>query len=484
MRLQETMRTILALCLCLILLIYVSARSPALATGSVEFATFLGGSAGERCYDIAVDSAGNIYLTGVTSSSDFVRPSYGVGDIFVAKLDPSGVPIYIRQFGGSRSDEGRSIVVDVEGNAYVAGYTESTYDFAVMDEILNVSDSLDIVVLKLDRTGELIYSTIIGGNGIDKPGSIAIGENNSVYVSGITHSSTFPMVSPYLSDAGGAFPHGFVLKLDSSGTSLNYSTYIGNIAPSYLPPVVVDDEGCAIVTRYMNDSSHILRFNRTGNGVTQLNTLQNRIDSYVLRNSQLVSVGDSVIVTLSMTGVVSLSYDMVPYSTLVSVDSDAEGSIYATGYTTDADFPMLHELYTPHGGLISDIFILKLSSTGELQYSTAYRSPNRHGEETPTTIAVDDQGTVHVSGWTTDEEFPVMNPYDPTFNGTSDCFVLKMTDLTPELPTTTPTTSSNTTTTTSAITIPPPLDTQTLSLIAVIGTAVVVVVAVIALKKR
>ncbi|MFW9889646.1 MAG: SBBP repeat-containing protein [Candidatus Thorarchaeota archaeon] len=459
-----------------LILLASSMHTQALPAEPVVFATFLGGSGGESAHDIAVDSSGYTYITGKTTSSDLVGPSYGSSDIFVAKIDPSGVPVYIKQFGGSQYDEGRAIVVDNEGNAYVAGYTESTGDFAVMYDTYAGPDSRNIVVLKISETGELTYSAIIGGNELDKPGSIAVDEDGSVFITGTTDSFTFPMISPYLSEHGNVFPHGFVFKLNPSGSSLNYSTYIGNIAPDYYPPIALD-EGHAIVTRFMDGSSHILRFNRTGNGATEIKSIQDRIDAYVLRNDQLVSISESGLRTLSMAGLVYLTYNIVTLSALVAVDADSEGNVYATGYTTNQDFPMLHELYTPHGGVASDIFILKISPTAGLQYSTAYRGPDRHGEEKPTGLAVTEDGVVHITGYTTDKEFPLVNPYDSTLNG-SDCVVIKMNDLTP-----TPT--ANTTPTTAPVfTTPQPLDMQTLLLVAAVGGTIVVLVSVIAVKRR
>ncbi|MFW9887724.1 MAG: SBBP repeat-containing protein [Candidatus Thorarchaeota archaeon] len=469
----------LAILLCALMSFSLISQVYAILIEPIEFATFLGGSGGESAYDIAVDSTGHIYITGKTTSSDFVRPSYGSSDIFVAKLSPWGVPVYIKQFGGSQFDEGRAIAVDNDGNAYIAGYTESTGDFAVMYDTYAGPDSRNIVALKLNGAGELVYSAIVGGNEFDKPGSIAVDEDGSVYIAGSTDSLTFPMVSPYLSEHGNVFPHGFVFKLEPSGSSLNYSTYIGNIASDYYPPIVLDEDH-AIVTRFMDGSSHILRFNRTGNGATEIKSLQDRIDAYVLKNNQLVSMSESGLRTLSMAGVVSLSYDIVTSSTLIAVDADSEGNVYATGYTTNQDFPMLHELYTPHGGVISDIFLLKISPTAGLQYSTAYRGPDRHGEEKPTSLAVTEEGVVHITGFTTDEQFPLVNPYDSTLNG-SDCVVIKMNDLIPEMPSLT---TDTTPTTTPVFTTPFPLDVQTLLLVAGVGGTIVVIVSVIAVKRR
>jgi hypothetical protein len=200
------------------------------------YSTYLGGTDSDGASGIAIDSAGEAYITGVTSSRNFptvnaVRPAHGGGffDAFVAKLNASGSQfIYSTYLGGTGEDRGLRIAADGAGNAYVVGDTDSA-DFPVINPIQAANGGgSDAFVTKLSPTGSsIVYSTYLGGSGLDGATGIAVDSSGFVYVTGFTGSSDFPVSSPVQQASGGGAFDAFVLVLDPPGLSTILSSYLG-----------------------------------------------------------------------------------------------------------------------------------------------------------------------------------------------------------------------------------------------------------------
>jgi hypothetical protein len=186
-----------------------------------------------RAFAVAVDSAGDAYVTGWTGSSAFptVAPMQstlaGAKDAFAAKLNPAGnALIYSTYLGGSNTDSGNAIAVDAAGNAYIAGGTYSP-NFPVISVYQNgIRGQQNAFVTKLSPSGSLIYSTYLGGNGSDSAAGIAVDAAGNAYITGGTTSTTFPTASP-LQGLSGGNQDAFITKLGPSGNALIYSTYLG-----------------------------------------------------------------------------------------------------------------------------------------------------------------------------------------------------------------------------------------------------------------
>lgn len=216
----------------------------------LSYSTYLGGSGGESANAIAVDSAGNSYITGVTFSRDFptvnpVQPDLNLGcclDVFVTKLNASGSAlIYSTFLGGSRSERGNGVAVDPSGNACIVGTTDST-DFPVANAFqpAHTGFGSDAFVVKLNNSGSvLLYSTYLGGNQTEEGRAIAADIAGNAYITGFTASQNFPKSNPLQPVAG----PGFVTKFNSTGTSLVYSTYFGVAGRS----IAIDSLGNAYV---------------------------------------------------------------------------------------------------------------------------------------------------------------------------------------------------------------------------------------------
>jgi hypothetical protein len=202
----------------------------------LAYATYLGGSGFEDTgTDVAVDGAGNAYVTGYTDSPDFPtagppsQPDFGGGyyDAFVAKLSPTSAVVYCTYLGGSGDDSGYGIAVDAAGNAYVTGDTHST-DFPTAGTPSQPDNGgrADAFVVKLDGSSSLVYSTYLGGSEWDFGHAIAVGSTGEAYVTGRTSSADFPTAGTPSQPTPGGYGDAFVARLGPA-SALVYSTYLG-----------------------------------------------------------------------------------------------------------------------------------------------------------------------------------------------------------------------------------------------------------------
>lgn len=219
---------------------------------SLIYSTYLGGNDTDWGWGIAIDSRGAAFITGDTQSRDFPTRSpyqlYGEnGDAFVTKLSASGnAPIYSTFLGGSSTEWGYDIAVDSSGAAYATGVTLSP-DFPTQDPLQQYQGYEDIYVTKLSVSGNsLIYSTFLGGSGSDWGWGISVDKSGAAYVTGSTQSQDFPTQDPYQSYQGGY--DAFITKFSAFGNSLVYSTYLGGSSDEGGQCVWLDDFGAAYIT--------------------------------------------------------------------------------------------------------------------------------------------------------------------------------------------------------------------------------------------
>jgi uncharacterized repeat protein (TIGR01451 family) len=228
--------------------------------GTLVYSTLLGGGGDDSADDIALDVNRNTYLTGATGSADLATRSaaqanlsQGVsGDAFIAKLDPIGANlVYFTYLGGDENDEGHGIDLDPDGNAYVAGETESD-NFPVVDAFQpqRSGDNLGLVasdafVTKVNADGTaFLYSTYLGGQDIDRGLAVAVDAAGHAYVTGETTSVSdlqepFPVFHALQSESGGA--DAFLTKFAPTGDTLVYSTYLGGTRPDIGHDIAVDE---------------------------------------------------------------------------------------------------------------------------------------------------------------------------------------------------------------------------------------------------
>lgn len=303
---------------------------------AILYSTYLGGSNYETGSGIAVDPAGNAYVTGSSGSVDFPTTANafkkrlrGSTDVFVTKLNPAGNGLAYSTYLGGRGDAEFSagIALDSAGNAYVTGATMSV-DFPVTSGAAQEQHhgNSDVFVTKLNAEGSgLVYSTFLGGSLSDGAANIAVDSVGNAYVAGITMSSDFPTRKAYQPALIGT-RNVFVTKLNQAGTSLVYSTYLGG-GSEEVTGLAVDLAGSAYVVGYT--SSNIFP---TTPGALQ---------------RALSGPSDVFLTKLSVRG------SELAYSTYLggsdfdrsgSVALDAAGNIYVTGGTSSFDFPLASPL--------------------------------------------------------------------------------------------------------------------------------------------
>jgi hypothetical protein len=323
------------------------------------YSTYLGGSYMDGGNSIAIDGSGNAYITGWTNSSDFVTTSgafqttyAGGGDFFVTKLNSSGTSlIYSTYIGGSSYDEGFGIAIDSIGNAYITGRTTST-DYDITSGAFQTTyggGTYDVFVTKLNSTATgLIYSTYIGGSSYDEGYSIAIDGSGNAYIAGSTESNDFDVTSGAFQTTkdGGTYDSDiFVTKLNSTGTTLVYSTYIGGNNGDYAYAISLDNFGNA----YITGNTWSTDFDITPDAYQTSNEGQH--DVFV---TKLNNTGTGLIHSTFIGGSGS------DYGRGIAIDGS--GSAYITGHTySSSNYDTTSGAFqTTFGGKPVDVFVSKL----------------------------------------------------------------------------------------------------------------------------
>jgi len=226
------------------------------------YSTYLGGSNDDLGYGIAVDAAGSAYVTGNTQSTNFptVNPlqatNGGYYDAFVTKFSAAGSSLlYSTYLGGSDLDQSLGIAVDAAGQAFVTGQTLST-NFPMANPVQATGGGgFDAFVTKLSAAGShLLYSTYLGGSDYDQGQGIAVDAAGQAFVTGQTQSTNFPTANP-LQATNAGLADVFVTKFSAAGSSLLYSTYLGGSDYDQSQGIAVDAAGNAYVTGYTGSTN-------------------------------------------------------------------------------------------------------------------------------------------------------------------------------------------------------------------------------------
>ncbi|HDL64357.1 MAG TPA: hypothetical protein ENH12_03105, partial [Proteobacteria bacterium] len=226
---------------------------------SLYYSTYLGGTAGDYAWSIALNSLNQAYLAAETASDDFPTVnSYqssreGSWDTAVVIFSSTGSSlIYSTYFGGSGVDGVRGIKLDPSDQIFLAGYTESI-DFPTYNSYQPEyqGGGSDIVAFAFSPAGSsLLYSTYLGGSGYDRAYDIAISSVGSVYLTGRTESPDFPTINSYQSTINGIDPDVFISGFSSTGSALEFSSYLGGSGEDYGRGVAIDSTGIAYLTGY------------------------------------------------------------------------------------------------------------------------------------------------------------------------------------------------------------------------------------------
>ena len=319
---------------------------------------------------------------------------------------------YSTYLGGEELTEGRGIVVDREGHAYVTGL--SSFGFPTTPGAFDTSSSGgDAFVAKLDRNGtRLVYATFLGGSGFDEGIALALDDQGEVVVTGDTQSLDFPTTPGAFDTTYNGDSDVFVAKLDRTGSALVYSTLLGGTAGELGVAVALDQLRRAYVTGATQSTgfpSTPGALDRTFNG----------------------GFGDAFIAKIDPTGSTLL------YATLLGgsegdegrgIAIDEEGQVFLAGQTGSSDFPTTSGAFDRTLGGMVDAFVVKLTRNGSsLVYGTYLGGRDVDLSAPQQALAVDQQGHAFVTGSTLSRDFPTTRgAFATRLNGPSDAYVTEL----------------------------------------------------------
>jgi len=394
---------------------------------NLVFSTYLGGSDEDAAFGIALDNSGNIFLAGLTASTNFPVTPYAIStnihgapafgyyayDAFVAELNTNGTKLlYSTYLGGSQADVANAIAVDGNGLIYVAGATASP-DFPTNGTSAFFGGGNDAFVVKLDSaSAKLVYSALLGGAGNDYALGLGVDSTANAVVAGLTASPNFllfPITNALQTNFGGGPYDGFVAKLDPDGVTL-FSTYLGGSGDDEISRLALDAAGNIYLT-----------------GLTTSTNFPTPVDALYPTNT---GGADAFVLELDPTGT------NLVYSTYLGGASndqgwdiavDANGSAYVIGLSASTNFPTTNAFQSALAGP-DDVFVAKLNPGGTaLDYATFLGGG---GSERGYAIAVDNTGNAYITGTTTPFDFPVWpatNGVQSVYGGgTGDAFVAKL----------------------------------------------------------
>jgi len=352
------------------------------ASGSRIWSTYYGGNSTEMAKGVATDASGNCYVTGYTASSNFptqnpIQVGYGGGvfDAAFMKFNSAGVRQWATCYGGTGADQGFAIASDAAGNTYATGFTASS-NFPVANAIQGAKSGVaDAFIMKMNSASTVGWATFFGGDDDDRGRGIAV-KNGSVYVTGSTVSGTFPATTGVFQVASGSAYNAedaFITKLDTAGTTLDFSSHWGGEGSDFGQGIAVDTANHIYITGYT-----LSMFPPTvdpGNGAFYVNTLGGGPGMH-----------DGFIAKCDPTGATliwSTYFGGTGVDLALGIASDPQNGVYITGRSASIDMPMqqpadnvFYQNTQGDGGNFNDFFISWFFNTGELKWSTYYGDAN------------------------------------------------------------------------------------------------------------
>lgn len=323
------------------------------ASGEVIWMQTIGGVGEDRAFRIATDEQGHIFITGsfervlhFDAFDTFTLESRGKTDAFLAKYDAEGNVLWTTQAGGERSDQGIGLALDSAGNAYVSGFFEETASFDNQETTsLSSHGQLDAFVAKYDESGALVWTNQLGGDKRDLASGVAVNAAGEVYLTGVTRGpETMHNINP---DALRNTPLGqddvYLAKFSPTGT-LTALTYAGGRGFDAANAIDIDQAGNVYVVGFFQDDAFMIDFNEnvlpiSGEGfdlfVTRFNTDGNlawtrTAGGGLWDNAYDVDVDDAGFV--HVTGLFRKSADFNGANLLESVEGDIEGQGEANAF--------------------------------------------------------------------------------------------------------------------------------------------------------
>jgi hypothetical protein len=383
----------------------------------LSYATYLGGNGNDNItgHMIASDAAGAVYVVGTTVSANFptsnaAQPNlFGISDAFVAKLNPSGnALLWATYLGGAASENGRAIAVDAAGSAYVTGVTTST-NFPLVSALQSTpGGGAEAFITKLSAAGALVRSTYLGASDTDDPYGIAVDAAGAAYVTGLTGSTSFPVTTGAFQTTAAASVNVFVTKIVPDFSAFAWSTYLGGAGPDYpYGGIAVDSSGSAYVAGLTISPNFPITA-----GAAQP-SIGGSGDAFV---SKLNPSGSALVYSTFIGGGL--------YEEARGLAVDASGQAIVTGYTTSTNFPTANAHQGAYGGGSADAFVVKLSAAGTAFVYSSYLGGS--SDDYGWALGIDPDGNAWVGGGTRSTNFPTVFPTQAANAGALDAFLTKV----------------------------------------------------------
>jgi uncharacterized protein (TIGR03437 family) len=334
--------------------VYVAKLDP---TGSrLVFGTYIGGSDDDLLLALTIDKSNAVYLAGTTASTNFpttvnaYQKNNKFLSSFVTKLSSDGTQLnYSTLVGGSGTDVPYAIKIDSSGNAYVAGKTGSK-DFPTTAGAFQTvnhggsTDGTDAFLFKLNLLGsQLIYSTLLGGSGDDSAVGLSLDSSGNAYVAGYTYSADFPVTKGVLQLVLLGPSDAFVTKVDPTGASVVFSTFLGGSRSDGAVAIFLDGPGAIYVAG---------------------STMSSNFPVLAPFQTALAGGADGYAVKLDPAGSKILQGSLIGGSAddnVVAAAIDGAGNVYLTGSTASTDLPINRTApQARYQGGATDSFIAKI----------------------------------------------------------------------------------------------------------------------------
>jgi hypothetical protein len=316
-------------------------------------------------------------------------------------IDPL-VLAFSTYLGGYGDEAAYSVAIDKAGAVYVAGYTNSTN----FPPVKVSKPRNDAFVTKLSADGRsLVYSAFfpVSDQLVENIEGIAVDGKGSVYLVGTTNSRSFPIKNAFQDTLKGK-SSGFFLKLTPNGKGLAFSSYLGGSVCANGNQIALDAAGAFFVGGETSspDFPILKALQKTKNGLW---------DAYIAKFS---SDGKTLIFSTYLGG--------NGFENSAAIALDSEGAVYIAGYTESTNFPIKNAFQKTKGGGFQDGFITKVSSAGQLVYSSYLGGS---GYDYSEAVAVDGTGAAYITG-SADGPFPLKNPFQKSRKGKGDAYVTKV----------------------------------------------------------
>ncbi len=394
---------------------------PLVIDPTMIFSGYFGGTSQSTITGVAINSYFNTVVAGWTVGTDLpastgakTRNAGGV-DAFVAGFSPNGgVLLFCTYLGGSGDDRALGLAVDSSNNIYITGQT-SSINFPVVGGVqAKLKGARDAFVAKLSPTANsLIYSTYLGGTGVDVGTAIAIDSSNAAYITGDTNSSNLPVTIGVFQPSAGGGQDAFVAKLSASGGAVSLMTYYGGGGSEHSAAIKISSSGGIFISgsTYSTDLPVLLGFQlQSGGGQDGFVARFNPAGSALVFATYIGGSGGTPGAQESVNG----------------ISLGADGILMIAGTTGSADFPVTPPvLQSTFGGGQTDGFIARLDpATGALMRSTYLGGS---GDDGINAIVTDYYSYFqYVAGFTSSTDFPIVNGMQTRNAGGLDAFVARM----------------------------------------------------------